>query len=308
MSEEHEKAVEHCNSLAQLREIGKKKSAVIPAVLDSIAPVKILLTDIMHRLELHGNKFQTYPAASDDSLETLWSELLAVDQSLEYGGCYQKTSLEKYPGVVEFLKHCCQSRHYSFTIKKCAQPTCTVCRPVRMPIDIFSSLHFLPDPIPGKDGHYYSFTDIYGKSTSEEHRPTLQKPKGRQNTLPFVASVQHVKNVDIMIQGEECEMWRLVYSKYKLTETQRKSLNSALDDFTFTCGAQLQDLGLDFISDDICTRIIHCFEPVCKLYYSIGIYEQICIHCCSNRDLITKDGYFPQCDSCIGKALIKKRK
>ena len=308
MSEEHEKAIEHCNSLAQLREVSKKKNAVIPAILDSIAPVKILLTDIMHRLELHGNKFQTYCAASDESLKSLWSELIGVDQALDYGGCYRKASLEKYPGVVEFLKHCCQSRHYSFAIKKCGQHACTICKPVRMPSDTFSSLHFLPDPIPGKDGHYCSFTEIYGKSTSEEHRPSLQKPKGRQKSLPFVASVQHVKNASIMIQCEECEMWRLVYSKYKLTEAQRKALNSAFNDFTFTCGAQLQDLGLDFIGNDICTRIIRCYEPLEKLYYSVGTYEQICIYCCSSKDLTTKDGYFPQCNTCIGKSSIKKRK
>ena len=45
-----------------------------------------------------------------------------------------------------------------------------------------------------------------------------------------------------MVQCEECEMWRLVYSKYKLTTAERATLNQALEEFTFTCGAMLSDL------------------------------------------------------------------
>ena len=39
-------------------------------------------------------------------------------------------------------------------------------------------------------------------------------------------------------------MWRLVYSKYKLTTAERATLNQALERLTFTCGAVLSDLEL----------------------------------------------------------------
>ena len=39
--------------------------------------------------------------------------------------------------------------------------------------------------------------------------------------MPFSSSVQYVRNADIMVQCEECEKWRLAYSKYKLTAVER---------------------------------------------------------------------------------------
>ena len=42
-----------------------------------------------------------------------------------------------------------------------------------MPKDHFDKLAYLPDPVPGQEGHYRSFEDLYGTSTTEEHRPSL---------------------------------------------------------------------------------------------------------------------------------------
>lgn len=76
--------------------------------------------------------------------------------------------------------------------------------------------------------------------TSEEHRPSLKKaPKAKAKSLPFYASVQHVKNAQLMLQCEECNMWRLVYSKYKLPVAQRRQLQRLLDDYSYSCGAKL---------------------------------------------------------------------
>ena len=48
--------------------------------------------------------------------------------------------------------------------------------------------------------------------------------KKRKETLPFTASLQHVKNVDIMLQCDECGLWRLLYSQKKLTKRDRLDL------------------------------------------------------------------------------------
>ena len=64
-----------------------------------------------------------------------------------------------------------------------------------------------PDPLPGSDGHYLSFSDVYGSQTSEEHRPTLRKKSSKQKTLPFHGKLQHVKNANITTECEECGNW-----------------------------------------------------------------------------------------------------
>ncbi len=60
-------------------------------------------------------------------------------------------------------------------------------------------------------------------------------------------------------------MWRLLYSRCKLTRQEKVDLN---EDLAFTCGAPIQDLHLPGRLNDVYTRQIHCEEPIEKLYYS----------------------------------------
>ena len=47
-----------------------------------------------------------------------------------------------------------------------------------------------------------------------------------------------------MLQCDQCGMWRLMYSRHKLTRKEQTDLQMAIEDVSFTCGAQLQDLEL----------------------------------------------------------------
>lgn len=62
------------------------------------------------------------------------------------------------------------------SIKKCGKQGCTICLPPRLTSDVFSTLAFLPDPVPDPDNdqHYKSFDALYGTLTSEQHRPSLK--------------------------------------------------------------------------------------------------------------------------------------
>src|SRR6266496_785755 len=82
----------------------------------------------------------------------------------------------------EFLEHCCKSRHYFFSIKKCGEPTCTICRPLRCSPKDFEQLHHLLDPVPGEDLHYKSFEELYSTQTMEDHRPSLKDAKAKKKT------------------------------------------------------------------------------------------------------------------------------
>ena len=146
----------------------------------------------------------------------------------------------------EFLEHCCTSRHYSFTIKKCGESTCTICRPPRCSSEDFEKLHQLLDPIPGEDLHYKSFEELYSKQTTEDHRPSLKdtktKIKGKmkitktKHTMPFCPSAARAKNVGITVNCVECEKPRLLFSANKLTEKDRIMLRGFLDTIFYTCG------------------------------------------------------------------------
>ena len=91
----------------------------------------------------------------------------------------------------------------------------------------------LPEPVPGDDGHYLCFDSVYGTTTSENHRPSLSQAKKRKKTLPFIASIQHAKNTNLMVECVECGMWRLIYSRKILSAFVRKELDKVLSKFDF---------------------------------------------------------------------------
>ena len=93
-------------------------------------------------------------------------------------------------------------------IRKCGDMSCDICKPVCLP-QVFEQLIPFPDPEPGADQHYKTFNDIYGTKTSEKYWPTLSTRSKKQRTLPFHGKAQHVRNADLMLECEECGMWRM---------------------------------------------------------------------------------------------------
>ena len=94
---------------------------MIGEVLDSLSPVKILLSEIIVRLKLKQKPFEMYPAASDDEIRTLWESLLEIDHTLSYDEKITKASFKSdssYSEIKKFIAHCCHARHYSFCVKK----------------------------------------------------------------------------------------------------------------------------------------------------------------------------------------------
>ena len=170
----------------------------------------------------------------------------------------------------------------------------------------FSQVHHLPDPIPAPDGHYKPFSDVYGKTTTEAHHPSLAKHTGRARSLPIVVSVQHVRNVALMIQCEKCCTRHLLYSPRKLSSTAKQELVAILDNYTFTCGASLNDLELSGSLSEDCVCDIQCYDPLEKLYYLMN-YDPIYIYCCSEENLVSVQGCYPQCPNCKHKEPVKKR-
>ena len=91
-------------------------------------------------------------------------------------------------------------------------------------------------------------------------------------------------------------MWRLIYSKKKLSSQAKSELESKLSNFDFSCGATTSDMDLPDELSDVHFRDLRYEDPVEKLYYSLG-YEQICIYCSTEDDLDTSENYYPICVS-----------
>ena len=68
-------------------------------------------------------------------------------------------------------------------------------------------MYMFPDPTPGHDEHYLPIKE------------RAKKKEKKRKTLPFVASIQHARNVNTVVQYG---MWKLIYSKKKLTSQKKK--------------------------------------------------------------------------------------
>ena len=311
MSDEHERLILNAGSLKEIRKVAEKHPSLKEATADSIASVKIRLTQLFCRLQLKGEPFKVFNAATKEEIDAFWSAMSSVDTAVTPTAT--KESLRALPQLQKFIDHCCRKRHYSFEIRKCGSRDCNMCKPIRLPLEVFSQLKQLPDPMPGKDQHYLPFQDVFGHPTSEEHRPSFNSKK-QKKTLPFTASVQHVKNCDMMLMCEECEMWRLLYSKKKLKPEHRRLLSLKLDELSFTCGASLQDIDLPPPLNEVYVRSLSCFDPIEKLYFSAG-YEPICFYCAGQveqeQSQATAFGpaqrYYPQCVHCITKPKVSRK-
>ena len=107
-----------------------------------------------------------------------------------------------------------------------------------------------------------------------------------------------------MLQCDECAMWRLLYSKFKLTKKERVDFQVAIEDISFTCGAPLQDLQLPGRLNEVYNRELCCGETNEKLYYTAK-YFPICIYCADTVQSVPKEKY-PQCSACKDKPEILK--
>ena len=217
-----EAGLKNCNSLKQIRSAVASEPSLAGEIVESIEPVKLLISELLLRLALKDRKLKIGTPATETDMRKLNTEIQSIE-AIDLFDKVRKGMLKDLPQLKKFLDHCCRFRHYQFSIKKCGAEDCDICRPPRLPQQTFEIVNVLPDPVPGEDEHYLPFEKVYGTNTTEVHRPSSSKRSKKQKTLPFVASIQHVKNVNLMVQCEECGLWRIVYSKKKLSVQLKKN-------------------------------------------------------------------------------------
>ena len=139
---------------------------IVGAVKDSLSSVKIFLPT--SRLHLKEKQILSYAAATAAEISDFWSSIIALDATLDEGGRYVKSSIGEHTDISEFTHHCCRMGHYTLDILKCGEETYKLCRPICLPREVFDHIKHLPFPVPGEDGHYKAFPDVFGSDASEE--------------------------------------------------------------------------------------------------------------------------------------------
>ncbi|EXX66121.1 hypothetical protein RirG_126910 [Rhizophagus irregularis DAOM 197198w] len=157
MNDQSENLMSKCGTMNEIRKIAEENPNLKEDLITSLQVPIHLIRDVFSR-----------QALKDDSVTH-------KDRTAEH--------IKRKEYMQEFLEHCCKSRHYFFSIKKCGKSTCTICHPIRCSTEDFEQLHHLPDPVPGEDLHYISFEKLYGTPTTEDHRPSFRDAKAKKKKI-----------------------------------------------------------------------------------------------------------------------------
>ena len=170
-----------CSSLKALRKVAERKPEFRSACLDSVALVKVILSDMVRRLELKEKKFEVFTAATQEELDAFWTVLLAVDKEFHLRYTDSICAKDLTPQLAEFLAHCCRQRHYFFKVRKVRLQ---IMPASQLPATEFAKLGHLPDPVPGTDDHYKPFGEVFCATTTGEHRPSAKHKARKEKSLP----------------------------------------------------------------------------------------------------------------------------
>ena len=66
--------------------------------------------------------------------------------------------------------------------------------------------------------------------------------------MTYSPTETHARNVGVVVQCDECNKWRLLFSKRKLSAKQRQQLEEIIADVSYSCGATTEDLILPLAS------------------------------------------------------------
>ena len=148
----------------------------------------------------------------------------------------------------------------------------------------FKGKNILPDPVMGSDNPYVPFADVYGTDTSDNKRSSLTQRR-KMKTLTYSPSEQHARNAGVLVQCDECDKWRLLFSKRKLSATERTRFQGTIEDESYSCCATIDDLILPDTLKNVGIKSQIDSDPIEMMYYSAYKDDLICIHCGSPNDL-----------------------
>ncbi len=112
-------------------------------------------------------------------MESVFDEVNTIDASLQQDSL-QKKALVKAKDFQNFMEAHSHRSAYAYQLHKCSLDTCAYCssHPVRMPLEEFNSLCYLPLPILDDSGqHFRPFGEVYGQLPSDKDRPSLGHTK-----------------------------------------------------------------------------------------------------------------------------------
>ncbi|CAG8729726.1 17951_t:CDS:2, partial [Cetraspora pellucida] len=181
---------------------------------------------------------------------------------------------------------------------------CRICQPVRMPLNEFENLSFLPDPELSTDKeHYKEFDDVYGQLTSERYQLIEQKVANEESQSGIYINTK----IQLLVCCDFCGKYRCIYSDTCLNENESEATVQYLENISYSCGSPILPDGHPLFEQlNICQNLT-CDSPIERNYYSCHIKDvDLCYWCGAEDDIIEPSEdlkskfktIYPLCISC----------
>ena len=294
MDEESEKLVKNDNSVKAVRETIKGHPEMQQKIDESLKPVLDLLNNRFQRMKLKERQFRAADVATEAEMESVFDEVKTIDASLQQD-CLQKKGLKKAKDFQNFMDAHCHRSTYAFQLRKCLLDTCAYCssHPVRMPLEEFNSLCYLPLPILDDTGHHFKpFKQVYGQLPSEKDRPSLGCTKNDDNDEFDKANrkiLSSAGRVRAAVTCGDCFKPRCVFSEAALSQEEKVMLCEL--ESSYTCGSILFPPASPYHSSIVTRANLSCRDCVEPQYYSASLikFKPVCSHCGGPEETLVED-------------------
>ena len=124
-------------------------------------------------MEIKGEPVRVETAAAEKELSEFFELIHFIQPDLPSEHLTKDILMEKEQ-LRKFMGSHCNFTAYLFQVQKCLDPECYYCsqHPVRMPMDDFQKLSFVPLPLMADNDKHSEFIDLYGKGVDERDRPS----------------------------------------------------------------------------------------------------------------------------------------
>ena len=218
----------------------------------------------------------------------MFDEVHQIDNVLQIDKLVKK-ELKKAENWQSFVAKHCKCSHYSFQVKKCTSVDCLYCQcnPTQTPD--FSQIYFLPNPEPTPDKlHYLSFDQLYGKETTDSHRPSLQLDSVEKETDKEHHALLVAARVRDVLPCCECSKPRCVYAATKLSYMEQTQVRRVREEGMFSCGVSLFHDTHPLRHSLVVREALKCSSLVEAAYYSSPrvCFDACCVYCGTTDDLV----------------------
>ena len=244
---------------------------------------------------LKGEKFSLGIAASDVEVEEFFGHALYIDPSLDKNHL-TKEALKDAPALQKFMDKHCNASHYVFQVRKCLDASCYFCQdhPIRMPIEDFKTLAYLPLPLlDSAKEHYRPFDELFGQNPSDQDRPSKGPPKDDQSAVIDRENSLLFRNTRVRgcMVCQECLKPRCIYAASVLSDGHKAAVRIVEDSRLYSCGSPLFGSDSPISTTVVIRQKLSCSSPMESTYYSATLVSlpPVCYWCGVCKDALVYD-------------------